>query len=568
MILTPTPLTNTLYTNTSFTKAWQDKGGNSIKEDYLGFDLTVTFKLQVKPDSGTWQDASNYFTEDECGLGSEVLTSIKNAITTTGFTKNPDDPFKATLTGRIDSSVWGGTNRFNNLPIVIQPTGGSSVKLTYRVVEESVAYGRQSQTIAVGNDGYRVVDKGLVDSAKLEGNKTTNTISTTSLTVEKVWEDSNNIYDTRPGGDNVMTWESWFVVQRSTNGTDWKNVEIVRLYGHNTEQAGDRWSETISDLPVSDYSGTTSTPYTYRVRELQPKDSGYTLGEDLSESIIDDGGKLLSGSGDYSVGYTEDSTTSKFTVTNTLDTRKASISAKKVWEPSEPANASVTMVLRRKIGNGQWQDVAGQSKTLPDPDWTAEWNGLPATINGQTVFYDVEERNVQPDSYILTERTEKDGTITFVNTQSKSFTVEKLWVGETPAEGTTVQVALYRTTDEKLVGSVQGEAVPQDELKPDGEKRKATLNSENNWSAAFAKLPVEDKDGNAYTYYALELGSDGNPIAKDGRFALNDKDYRVDYEHETDKTTIRNTPSASISGTKTWKDNGKRLRKRGRVRCS
>lgn len=551
-------VTNTLYTNTSFTKAWQDKGGNSIKEDYLGFDLTVTFKLQVKPDSGTWQDASTYFTPNGCGLEEPVLTSIKNAITTTGFTKNPDDPFKATLTGRIDSSVWGGTNRFNNLPTVIQLASGDTVKLTYRVVEESVAYGRQSQTITFENDAsYKVENEGLVSEAEFSGNnKTTNTISTTSLTVEKVWEDSDNIYNTRPGGDNVMTWESWFVVQRSTDKANWEDVEIVRLYGHNTEQAGDRWSETISGLPVSDYSGTTSTPYTYRVRELQPKDGGYTLDENLSESIIDDGGKLLSGSGDYSVGYTEDSTTSKFTVTNTLDTRKASISAEKVWEPSEPANASVTMVLRRKIGDGQWQDVAGQSKTLNGPDWTAEWSGLPATINGQTVSYDVEERNVQPDSYVLTERTEKDDTITFVNTQSKSFTVEKLWVGETPAEGTTVQVALYRTTDEKLVGSVWGEAVPQDELKLDGEERTVTLNSGNRWRAAFAKLPVEDKDGKAYTYYALELGSDGKPIAESGHFALNDKDYRVDYEHETDATTIRNTPSASISGTKTWKDNG------------
>lgn len=555
MMLTPTPLTNTLYTNTSFTKAWQDKGGNSIKEDYLGFDLTVTFKLQVSPGDGVWQDASTYFTQNECGLEEPVLTSIKNAITVKGATQDANDPFKATLTGRIDSAVWGGTNQFSNLPTVIPQTGGSSVKLTYRVVEESVAYGRQRQTITFENDAYEV-GEGLVDSAKLEGNKTTNTISTTSLTVEKVWEDSDNIYNTRPGGDNVMTWESWFVVQRSTDKTKWEDVEIVRLYGHNTEQADDRWSETISGLPVSDYSGNTSTPYTYRVRELQPKDGDYTLDEDLSESIIEEDDKLLSGSGDYSVDYTEDSTTSKFTVTNTLNTRTASISAKKVWEPSEPANASVTMVLRRKIGNGQWQDVAGQSKTLPDPDWTAEWSGLPATINGQNVSYDVEERNVRPDSYILTERTEKNGTITFVNTQSKSFTVEKLWVGETPAEGTTVQVALYRTTDEKLVGSVRGEAVPQDELKPDGEERTATLNSENRWSAAFAKLPVEDKDGNAYTYYALELGSDGKPIAEDGRFALNDKDYRVDYEHETDKTTIRNTPSASISGTKTWKDNG------------
>lgn len=556
MMLTPTPLTNTLYTNTLFTKAWQDKDGTPIAEDYLGFDLTVTFKLQVKPDSDTWQDASTYFTQNECGLEEFVLTSIKNAITVKGATQYANDPFRATLTGRIDSSVWGGTNRFNNLPTVIQPTGGSSVKLTYRVVEESVAYGRQSQTITFENGAYEV-GEGLVDSAKLVGNKTTNTISTTSLTVEKVWEDSNNIYDTRPGGDNVMTWESWFVVQRSTNGTDWEKVEIVRLYGRDTKQDNtEHWSETISDLPVSDYSGTTSTPYTYRVRELQPKDGDYTLGEDLSESIIEEDDKLLSGSGDYSVGYTEDSTTSKFTVTNTLDTRTASISAEKVWEPSELANASVTMVLRRKIGNGQWQDVAGQSKTLNGPDWTAEWSGLPATINGQNVSYDVEERNVRPDSYILTERTEENGTITFVNTQSKSFTVEKLWVGETPAEGTTVQVALYRTTDKNLVGSVWGEAVPQDELKPDGEKRTETLNSGNRWSAVFAKLPEEDKDGKAYTYYALELGSDGNPIAENGRFALNDKDYRADYEHETDATTIRNTPSASISGTKTWKDNG------------
>lgn len=245
MMLTPTPLTNTLYTNTSFSKAWQDKDGTPIAEDYLGFDLTVTFKLQVNPGNGVWQDASNYFTEAECGLRSEVLTSIKNAITVKGATQDVNDPFRATRTGCIDSSVWGGTNRFNNLPTVIQPTGGSSVKLTYRVVEESVAYGRQSQTITFENDAsYKVENEGLVDSAKLEGNKTTNTISTTSLTVEKVWEDSNNIYDTRPGGDNVMTWESWFVVQRSTNGTDWKNVEIVRLYGRDTKQNDtEHWSK-------------------------------------------------------------------------------------------------------------------------------------------------------------------------------------------------------------------------------------------------------------------------------------------------------------------------------------
>lgn len=97
MMLTPTPLTNTLYTNTSFTKAWQDEDGTPIAEDYLGFDLTVTFKLQVKPDGSTWQDASNYFTEDECGLGSEVLTSIKDG--TAEDTDAPDGAEETTVAG-------------------------------------------------------------------------------------------------------------------------------------------------------------------------------------------------------------------------------------------------------------------------------------------------------------------------------------------------------------------------------------------------------------------------------------------------------------------------------------
>ena len=475
-------VTNTLYTNTLFTKAWQDKGGNSIKEDYLGFNLTVTFKLQVKPDSGTWQDASTYFTPNGCGLEELVLTSIKNAITTTGFTKNPDDPFRATLTGRIDSSVWGGTNRFNNLPTVIQLTGGSPVKLTYRVVEESVAYGSQSQTITVGNDGYRVVDKGLVDSAKLEGNKTTNTISTTSLTVEKVWEDSDNIYNTRPGGDNVMTWESWFVVQRSTNGTDWKNVEIVRLYGRDTKQDNtEHWSETISGLPVSDYSGNTSMPYTYRVRELQPKDGGYKLDENLSESIIEEDDKLLSGSGDYSVDYTE---------------------GKAVTEEA------------------QGTDGANRTEELnAENDWKATFAELPKYDAAHALYYyyalelNAEGKPVENDGKITYGESDyrvsyvfEDGVTEITNRQIAALSGTKTWVdGSDEARPDTLELTLRRTTEPDAENPVW-ETV---DLEAENITLTWTDTDTDVWTYTYTDLPLNAPNGDAYTYAVAERVPDG-----------------------------------------------------------
>ncbi len=484
MMLTPTPLTNTLYTNTSFTKAWQDEGGNSITEDYLGFDLTVTFKLQVKPDSGTWQDASTYFTPNGCGLEELVLTSIKNAIRTTGFTKNPDDPFKATLTGRIDSSVWGGTNRFNNLPTVIQLASEDTVKLTYRVVEESVAYGGQSQTITFENDAsYKVENEGLVSEAEFSGNnKTTNTISTTSLTVEKVWEDSDNIYNTRPGGDNVMTWESWFVVQRSTDKANWENVEIVRLYGHNTVQAGDRWSETISGLPVSDYSGNTSTPYTYRVRELQPKDSGYTLDEDLSESIIEEDDKLLSGSGDYSVDYTEGEAVTEEAQGTDGANRTAELNAENDWKATfaELPKYDATHALYYYY-------------------YALELNaeGKPVENDGKITYGESDYRV----SYVF-----EDGVTEITNRQIAALSGTKTWVdGSDEARPETLELTLRRTTEPDAENPVW-ETV---DLEAENITLTWTDTDTDVWTYTYADLPLNAPNGDAYTYAVAERVPDG-----------------------------------------------------------
>ena len=50
---TMAPLTNTIQLDKPFFKQWFTSGGTAVKDDYLGYKLQVTFKLQVlESDSG------------------------------------------------------------------------------------------------------------------------------------------------------------------------------------------------------------------------------------------------------------------------------------------------------------------------------------------------------------------------------------------------------------------------------------------------------------------------------------------------------------------------------------
>ena len=107
--------------------------------------------------------------------------------------------------------------------------------------------------------------------------------------------------------------------------------------------------------------------------------------------------------------------------------------------------------------------------------------------------------------------------------------------------------------------------VPKDELN-DNTPRILTLSGDS-WTATFDNLPKYDEKGNLYLYYALELtkNADGmyTPVADNGSITYDDDSYHVDYDHTADdesptdpqSTTITNTPSTSLTGTKTWKDN-------------
>lgn len=148
-------------------------------------------------------------------------------------------------------------------------------------------------------------------------------------------------------------------------------------------------------------------------------------------------------------------------------------------------------------------------------------------------------------------------TFTIANVQETSFSVEKIWNGGTVPDGTEVSAGLYRTTDKEAIGSVEGEAVRLSETDASSAVRTVVLEQDNNWTGTFTGLPEYDADGRLYYYYALEL--DGNvPIADQGSVACGENEYYVSYDNteENVKTLIRNTPSTSVTGTKTWIDNG------------
>lgn len=571
-------LTNSLYTKVDFNKKWVDESDTPITSDYINFDVTVTFQLQVKAGDGTdWVNADEYFSNN-------VSKDAAQKIGETVKGGDEDAPYTATKSGTVyTANAWSGS--FQNLPKVIQ-VDGNLVTLTYRVIETEVEY--QDQTQAIGEldgDQYTNISDGLVTGAAFtsSGNVTTNTLSAISVKVAKEWVDNKNQYDTRPNSQGgSMTWESWFVLQRKTEDESWENAEnvkLVNLYGTdsaNREGAGtgEKWSETISGLPTMDFAS--GEEYTYRFQELKPKRDGdgnvvgYTeddLEGDLSAQLVSHNGTYFEAgnkdSFDYEATYSKEdgivSNGETVTVTNSLLTRADTVTVEKVWynengDPAAPENASVTVELQQQIGSGGWTPY--REATLDaNNDWTFTWEDLPEKQNGENVSYRVEEISHTPEEYIyihkdMSKDEDADAvTYTFTNVAPTAFTVEKEWVGTDVPSGE-ITVGLYRTTGENI-GSLDGTAVLDSETNT---HLTATLNADNKWTTEFTGLPKYNKDGAPYHYYALEM-SGGEPVAQQGTLNHAGQDYAVDYAFG-ETTTIRNIPTTAITGTKNWVDNG------------
>ncbi|WP_295423859.1 Cna B-type domain-containing protein [uncultured Subdoligranulum sp.] len=533
--VTMNDLTNSILTSKNFRKTWVDSQGRTITQDILGdgIELEVKYALQVRAkaedtegaDYGLWQDASAYFAAtlpegDTSGLRDRAYTGS----------------IRATLSdAKWKQSYYGENNSLQNLPLYIKGADGPVYELEYRVVETEVNVYPNSEPAAASlltltytapdNNGddpytYEVTGQGAAqgfimpyygsNGETTQPNKTANhknQLDTTELTIRKVWVgDNNNAYGTRPATDaDRYTWQVTLVIQRSTDGATWTDVQEVTLYGtDDLTQAG----QTVTGLPVMvvDADGDL-TACQYRVQELQPG----------TDDAVEEGGAFHGG---YTVAYPDNTT-----ATNTLHT--VDFTAQKKWNDNQNENgkrpASITLELKYLQAGGDpakeedYRSFAapaivtldgkadGDSGELyyEDKEWHAVWNGVPAVMPGSSkdasgnTVYKVFER-VSGD-YIIESSPATSaggGDFTITNTPSITLSVDKIWLGLDAQ--TSVTVELRRTVDGGTPEVV----------------KEVTLNEGNHWRHTFDPVPVYDGDGKKYQYTVAETEINGNPAEK------------------------------------------------------
>ena len=605
-------LTNSIMTSKSFRKRWVDVANEEIKEDYLGFNLSVTFKLQVavldddgQITNGGWKDAAEFFLEDE----KEKLWGTENYSFTQKIGPSP-----------IDAAGWGAEQTFKNLPIVLQrgpENSKETLHLTYRVVESEISYGNQTITVkAVDGQGnqtytYEFSSNGQNDNllfapAYAEGGSNNanttwhvNQLRTSGITVEKNWvNDNKNAYHTRPMNEAGTRWETNFVIQRATASSAssmseeaWKNVTdgegsflLLQITG---EEGRDFGGGTVEGLPIQDAYGNT---YYYRAVELEPdwNDDGNL---DETEMIEDEGFYYQD---TYKAEYEYNYEGGNTKVSNQLQTTRAE--AVKRWNmpKSDKKNLpEVTMTLQYQNESGTWTDLAsvtlnGSEDENPEKPyyesepWKACWKDLPQVYPGSKVTegktrYRVIESN--PDGYVQEGETQiatssnaesqnnpgDNGlitTYTFINVPTTSLTVEKEWVVASEDQKQEVTVGLYRLVD-------GGTYVPVPDPVNPGQNWTKKLNEANRWKATFDKLPIyapaDGESGGAEYKYTVRETYIGEDAVDFNNWQTDD--FYIYYEREELENgslfmRIRNVQKIDLIVVKDWKDDDNRYHTR------
>lgn len=538
--LTFKPLKNSMTAGVTFEKKWKDKAGNVITDDYLGRELSVTFKAQVREKgSSEWQDAAGYF-----------AANMDDKAYQTVFPDNEDNSsyFEKTLTGKLtETDKWKGS--FANLPGFIEKNG-EFVQLEYRVVETGVKNIDSTQSISIENnqDDYNEITSGqFVIDAELavsgSNSTTTNTLDLGSLSITKNWvNDNDNKFDTRPGVESdTFTWQANFIIQRKTSQDQWETLKngtadkVFTIRGVDGDSSG---SISVTGLPEG----------AYRVIELQPDFVRDDSGAIPESFFVNNNDSFYNGM--YTAQYnsnemdSDENTTMAFTVTNTLNAR-SDISVEKVWRPSAPNGAAIDVVLQYSNDGEAWRDL--DKVTLNSTTgWTHTWTNLPAkypaNASADTTQYRVAERNAQGGFILLSNEANEDGTkFTITNVATTNLNVTKVWKGFGDNLPEKITVQLWRTMEG---GS--------EEVMLDGTI--LTLTAENNWQGSFTNLEAYDAAGNEYTYFAREVETG---------------DYDVHYQDATTgnafSTVITNVAQTGVTGTKTWKDNSNKYNTRPSV---
>ncbi len=299
--------------------------------------------------------------------------------------------------------------------------------------------------------------------------------ATASLSIEKKWEDSDNLDGLRPATVTVK-------ITRTAEGGK------AETYKDNVVlSAANGWKYSESGLDATDANG---KAYIYSVSEHEVED--YTGEVTCTQGTDADGNVTWS-----------------FTATNTHGARyqETEVSVNKQWlkangsaESDEVVNAhgAVKVQLYKSVNGGEFEPEGKTVELSRDNNWSYTWTGLVKTgKDGSSYTYMVREAfklSGYEASY------EVDGnawTIKNTKVATGKLSVTKVWDDSDDADK--IQPASVTVEVTRSAGGVKDKSFSQT----------LTLSAENGWAASLDGLALKNSDGTKYEYSVSEAQVDG-----------------------------------------------------------
>ena len=452
-------------------------GSGSITNSYTPETTTITIKK-------VWSDANN-----QDGKRSGVVASMQLYKTVNGTT-SPVGESVAVGTEDHWSKEWTG------LPVYENGTA-----ITYSVGETLTnANGYTSSAISpetVTNGGEQTITNSY-------------TPETTSVTINKIWDDAND-QDGKRGG----------VVARMQL---YKTVDGVKTAVGDPVTAGtaNSWSNTWTNLPV--YEG--GKAITYSAAETLTTANGYTITGGAEKTIANGG----SGS-----------------ITNSYSPQTTAITVNKSWndnndQDGKRSGVTASMQLHKTV-DGTTSPVGEPVAVGTANNWSQVWTELPVYENGKEIRYSVSEVMTNANGYTSDGTScisvENGGSKTITNSYTPNvttITVIKNWDDANDQDGKRAGVAatvrLYKTVGSRVttVGSP------------------VEVGKENEWSKTWSDLPVNE-GGRPISYSVTESLSTANGYTSDcstAKSVANGSTLTIINSYTPEKI--------NISGTKVWDD--------------
>ena len=441
----------------------------------------------LRPNSITFEI---WWTTDETAAKSAVVTSGESAWKAVEIDAN-DTVMTAVMTPEADGS-W------EDITVMGLPLYYGGDQVFYSAVEKTVT-------------GYNTTYEQKSDIGVVVVTNT-HTPATTSVSVEKAWNDNDDQDGIRPDAVTVTLYADG-------EATD-KTAELSKANG---------WKHTFTDLP--EYSYGTAVAYTL----VETPVAEYTAGEPVLTNGV-------------------------YVITNTHQVEKTSVSVTKVWDDANDQDgirpASITVYL---YADGVY---TGKTAVLNAENlWSASFMDLDKNAEGKPIVYSVEEKamvgyneigGIAQSKIVKAE----NGTVTITNThipEVTTMTARKIWNDDDNRDG-------KRPASIELHLLANGVHLGEDYVR--------TLSSENSWTVTWTGLSKFAAGQEIkYTVYEepIQISSGGSEDSS-GAAAQSSEDYTVSYERisatEIEVTNSYTPETTVVSVAKLWDDDYNRDGKR------